>query len=187
MPVLPRRSWASDASYIWSAEADERPGVGCAVSPGAGGPAAVLSICAPRASSWVRQLAQPLLALAGELLELHQLLLDVVEIGGDVALELADRLPAHRERVHDLPLHLDHLRQLRRPGRVPPRRLGPQQRDLALHQLDVALGDAPGQPRRDPEARGDAGGQAIRRGAHCGATRLSPPAVTWNSSRRFWA
>jgi hypothetical protein len=133
------------------------------------------------------QLAQALLALAGELLELYQLLLDVVEIGRDVALELSDGLPAGGERVHDLALQLDDLSQLRGPGRVPAQRLGAEQRDLALHHLHVALGDATAQPGRDHEGRGEAEGPGPVRGAHWGATRLSPPAVTWNSSRRFCA
>ena len=63
MEVLPRRSWASDASYIWSAEAAE-------LAPG-------LELSA--------QLAQTLLALTGELLQLHQLLLDIVQIAGQVS------------------------------------------------------------------------------------------------------
>ena len=88
MEGLPRRSCASDASYIWSAEAAAAlAGVGRALSPGT---ARGLHLRAARLQPGA-ELGEPLLALAGELLQLHQLLLDVVEVGGQVAPDLRHR------------------------------------------------------------------------------------------------
>ena len=52
---------------------------------------------APRPGS---ELGEPLLALPGELLELHQLLLDVVQVGREVALELRHRPAGGGDGVH---------------------------------------------------------------------------------------
>ena len=88
MLLLPRRSWASDASYIWSAEALRGAlGLG-AVAWRAGGALDLRAACLELGL----ELAQPLLALPGELLDLHQLLLDVVQVGAEIALQLAHGL-----------------------------------------------------------------------------------------------
>ena len=77
---LPRRSCASDASYICWAEAEAAAvSAGRAESPGATAPRA-LDLRAPCLQPGA-QLGEALLALSGEFLELQQLLLHVVEVG----------------------------------------------------------------------------------------------------------
>ena len=178
MEVLPRRSCASDASYIWSAEAAELA-PGRVVSPGA----AEAELLAP-GLELSAQLAQTLLALAGELLQLHQLLLDIVQVAGQVSAQLPDRSTAGGERVHDALLHPDHLVQLCRANGIPACRFRLEQGDVVLDPLDVALGDAAGENPEHGSAEPDPQPHRTR---HCGAVRLLPPAVISNSSRRFWA
>ena len=96
------------------------------------------------------QLAQPLLTLSGQLLQLHQLLLDVVQIAGQIAPQLAHRFPAGGERIHDALLHPDHLAQLGGASGISTGGLRLEQRHIVLHPLDVSLGHAAAQ----------AGGQA---------------------------
>ena len=63
-------------------------------SPGAGG----RDLLAPRLELGA-QLAQALLTLAGQLLQLHQLLLDVVQVGRQIASQL--RLTAFRSELSE--------------------------------------------------------------------------------------
>ena len=124
------------------------------------------------------QLGQPALALAGQLAELHQLLLDAIEIVLHVPAQRAHGLPRVGEGVEHLLLEAHHLGDLPRALGVPPRLDVPHLRDLVLQAADVARGGAG--PQKDQREGG--------RGAfHWGATRLSPPEITSNSSRRFWA
>jgi len=133
------------------------------------------------------QLGEPLLALPGELLQLDQLLLDIVEIGGEIAPELAYGPPTHAQRVRDLLLHLDQVGELGCVRRVAPRGFSLEEQDVRLYRLDVALGGAADESRPPHQGGDERAGEhpAVRH--HWGATRLSPPAVISNSSRRFWA
>ena len=85
------------------------------------------------------------------------------------------------------------FRQLGGPGGIATSRLRLEQRDIVLHPLDVAPADAAPEARPQPRAepRSSPSDRNRERGTdtatHCGAVRLLPPAVTSNSSRRFWA
>jgi len=95
------------------------------------------------------QLAQPLLTLAGELLKLDQLLLDVVQVGGQVSPQLSCRAADRGHGIHDPLLDPDQLGQLRRPGRIAPSGLRLEQCDVVLDPLQVTLADTAGQGRQD--------------------------------------
>ena len=72
--------------------------------PGTGGRDLLASGFEPRP-----KLAESLLALAGQLLQLHQLLLDVVQVAREIAAELGHALTGDGERVQDALLDLNDL------------------------------------------------------------------------------
>ena len=98
------------------------------------------------------QLTEALLALTGKLLELHQLLLNVVEVTREIAPELAYRSPAVGERIHDPLLQLNDLRELRGTGRVAACRLRLEQGNVILHLLNIALRHTPTHTSHHPES-----------------------------------
>ena len=119
--------------------------------------------------------------------ELHQLLLNVVEVGGEVAADLRHRPARRRQRIHQLPLHPEHGIELSGAGGVAAGDIGPEQGHLALHHLDVPLAHTGREPDPRDERGGEQACEPTDARSHWGATRLSPPAMISNSSRRFWA
>ena len=116
----------------------------------------------------VAELAQPLLALTRELLQLNELLLDVVEVGAEIALQLTDRALVGSERVHDALLHPDDLAQLRRLSGVTAGTLSLEGETspctictspLVAHAVRPARSAAPARSRT-----GEGGLTAVRRG-----------------------
>src|SRR5687767_4753903 len=124
------------------------------------------------------QLGEPTLALPSHFAELHDLLLNAVEVVLHVAAERAHRRARAPQRVEDLLLHAHDVGELARPLPVLSRLDVAHLRDLILEAPDVA---PEGAAREGDEGAGEC------RDPHCGATRVSPPEVTSNSSRRFCA